>query len=187
MDRRQLEKTVEVDGNLVTLTFAERERPHWVSRRWNTYKDADGRDRGWWTEGHMSGSQQDYHKKPRLYVSTRGETLLENLVNRHARPSTVWGKVLRKAAAALELPGKLGWYNRAGCSCPCSPGFIWTNAPAFDFGGGYVHTCYDVYATIENAPTVRDDDDALAVRAFYAAQVVADPTLPLETLASTRL
>jgi phage/plasmid-associated DNA primase len=57
------------------------------------------------------------------------ESIMENLMNRRSRPINVYRKL---AYQALEQIGytkedvKLNWSQYAGCSCPCSPGFIAT-------------------------------------------------------------
>lgn len=73
--------------------------------------------------------------RPRIYVFPKGETLIENLRNRKSRPYTSYKKeVLPKLLEMLErehpnefsaINGrKIVWSQYAGCSCPCSPGFI---------------------------------------------------------------
>ena len=72
---------------------------------------------------------------PRIFIHTKGENFLENLQNRHNRPYTIYKKeVLPKMLEILEkknpeefnqLKGKkFSWNQLAGCSCPCSPGFV---------------------------------------------------------------
>ena len=123
-------------------------------------------------------------------------------MNRTTRPVNAWGRVIRKAMTQLELPGKIGWYQKAGCSCPCSPGFIWTEAPVLDacwyadkanklgdhvYDNGYRMRNYDVWVSIEGAPTVRDDEAAQAEQLNRLGALAQDPTLPLEALAGARL
>lgn len=165
-----------VDGHRVTFQFYERDRPRWIPARSNAR----------WDRGHMSCSQTDYTKKPRLFVEVKGESLLDNLANRTTRPYNVWGKILRKAIAQTpELAGRIGWYNKAGCAmCPCSPGFIWSDAPLFMGSGGYLMRSYDVWAEISDVPTVRTDDDARLEQLHRLTQVAQDPTLPLDMMAS---
>ena len=68
----------------------------------------------------------DFYHRPRIYVHLDGETILENLENRTERPYTVFKtEVLPPLFRLLGLRNvKAGWSQRAGCSCPCSPGFI---------------------------------------------------------------
>ena len=64
--------------------------------------------------------------KARLYVWPKGETLFENLQNRRQRPYNVYKKeVLPEVWKQLGVdPLRVRWSRYAGCSCPCSPGFI---------------------------------------------------------------
>jgi len=71
--------------------------------------------------------RKDASKATRVYVWPKGETILENLENRRERPYTVYRKeVIPAVLAKLGLPSdtKVRWSQYAGCSCPCSPGFI---------------------------------------------------------------
>ena len=67
-------------------------------------------------------------KNIRLYVwPAEDETVIEQLFNRRERPHAVWRKtVLQKVLKELDFPAdtKVRWSQYAGCSCPCSPGFI---------------------------------------------------------------
>lgn len=67
---------------------------------------------------------------PRIYVFPKGETVLEHLVERHSRPYSLYRKeVLPEVWAQLGIDPatvKVRWDQYAGCSCPCSPGFIVT-------------------------------------------------------------
>lgn len=156
-------------GERVTFEMHRRNAPHWVYPKES------------WQRGYMSGSHKDHNKKPRMYVGCE-ETLLENLMNRTTRPANAWGRTIRAAMKVAGLEGTIGWYNKAGCSCPCSPGFIWTNAPYID---GY-HT-YDVSVHIAGAPVVRDDAEANLEQLHRLEQLAADPTLPIAALANTVL
>lgn len=149
--------TTEVDGHKVTVEVRERH----------------------WSKG-MTWREHD--KKPRVYVSTKGETLLDNLANRTTRPYVAWRKVLVAAFQQLGFEGQLRWSQKAGCSCPCSPGFIWT-------GKSLVNGTYrfDVDVTLEDVPVVRDDPDAQAEQASRTVQVLADPTISPAALVGTRL
>lgn len=72
------------------------------------------------------GDYKHYESKPRLYISPVGETILDNLVNRHSRPKDIYKKLLPEIFKQAGLPEdtKAYWSQKAGCSCPCSPGFI---------------------------------------------------------------
>ena len=76
------------------------------------------------------GEQHGRYIKARIYVHPQGETLMENLYNRKARPHSIYRKeVLPKLFTQLGwTPStKVKWSQYAGCSCPCSPGFIVEN------------------------------------------------------------
>lgn len=65
--------------------------------------------------------------KPRIYVFPKGETILEQLETRRQRPYTAYRKeVLPTVMKQLGIPEdtRVRWSQYAGCSCPCSPGFI---------------------------------------------------------------
>lgn len=66
-------------------------------------------------------------RKMKIYVWPEGETLIDNLENRRSRPFNIYRKeVIPQVLAQLGVPAdaKVRWSQRAGCSCPCSPGFI---------------------------------------------------------------
>jgi hypothetical protein len=61
-----------------------------------------------------------FYASSRVYVWPKGETILENLMNRRTRPYTEYRKLL------ADQPFMKGarWSRTAGCGCGCSPGFI---------------------------------------------------------------
>lgn len=73
-------------------------------------------------------SSKERNKVTRIYCFPAGETILDNFMEgRHTRPHLVLKRdVIPKALEALKLPAntKVRWSIYAGCSCPCSPGFI---------------------------------------------------------------
>ena len=73
-----------------------------------------------------AGPNKGNHR-PRIYIRPEGETVMENFcVGRHTRPYTLYKKeVLPQLFRKLGLnPEKVSWSQKAGCSCPCSPGFV---------------------------------------------------------------
>lgn len=70
--------------------------------------------------------ERGYNKEARVYVHIEGESILENLQNRRSRPSTHYRKNILPGVLAAQgiTPERVQWSQRAGCSCPCSPGFI---------------------------------------------------------------
>lgn len=98
----------------------------------------------------ISTRLRDYreNQKSRIYFDVSGETLLDNLSNRMSRPYTEYRKLLPTVFETLELDPtnpnlKASWSQYAGCSCPCSPGFVIRNAQSF------AHT--DVWVSIRPA------------------------------------
>jgi hypothetical protein len=71
-------------------------------------------------------SRRGNYKPSIIYVWPKGESLMENLQNRRERPYTAYKKMLQPLFAELGISAnaKLAWNQRAGCSCPCSPGFF---------------------------------------------------------------
>lgn len=65
----------------------------------------------------------------RVYVYPRGESVVEHLFARHERPYNVYRKqVLPQVWEQLGVKNaQVRWSQYAGCSCPCSPGFIVTS------------------------------------------------------------
>lgn len=83
---------------------------------------------------------------PRIYISVEGESLLENLIGRHYRPVELYRRFAQGAVARITEGTdtsylRLNWSQHAGCSCPCSPGFIVT-------GGHPRLSGRDLYVTI---------------------------------------
>jgi hypothetical protein len=70
---------------------------------------------------------EEMDKKARIYIFPEGEGIYENLMNRCQRPHTTYRKeVIPSVLAEMGLPAntKVRWSQYAGCSCPCSPGFV---------------------------------------------------------------
>ena len=70
---------------------------------------------------------KEWIKQTRIYVWPQGESIMQNLMNRKRREHTVYKKeVIPGVLEAMGLPAdtKVRWSQYAGCSCPCSPGFI---------------------------------------------------------------
>ena len=72
--------------------------------------------------------------KTRVYVEVP-ETILENVENRRNRPYKEWKQFAEKALTAFGVSfQRVGWSQKAGCSCGCSPGFVayGNDRPGFD-------------------------------------------------------
>ena len=96
---------------------------------------------------------RDGYKSPRMYVSVPDETLLDNLANRKRRPYNVYKTLIHSSGISSVLNlGDLRWSQKAGCTCPCSPGFILPYQSLEIEGNGYYY--FDVWATLLGAPSV---------------------------------
>jgi hypothetical protein len=74
---------------------------------------------------------REFELEPRMYVTIKDETILDNLVNRTRRPYNVYKTLIHSSNLGefIDL-SKLTWSQRAGCTmCPCSPGFILNRQP----------------------------------------------------------
>lgn len=94
-----------------------------------------------------------YDKAPRMYVGVSDETLFDNLANRKRRPYNVYKTLLHSSDVKRVLNvGNLQWSQYAGCSCPCSPGFILPKQMIEIEGDNVWH--FDVWVMLDNAPSV---------------------------------
>lgn len=81
-------------------------------------------------------------RKPVIFIHPQGESILENLANRKDRPYTAYRKeVIPNVMKMLGIGGdvKVRWSQRAGCSCPCSPGFIVEGGESWKIGQKDIH------------------------------------------------
>lgn len=71
--------------------------------------------------------RSSYFLKPRIFIFPASESIIDNLMNRHDRPHKAWETnlipIIFKALGIPEMT-KVRWSQKAGCTCPCSPGFI---------------------------------------------------------------
>ena len=97
-------------------------------------------------------TQREYNAAPRMYVSA-DETVLENLMNRRRRPYNVYKTMIRGSLLGQIFDlGKLSWSQYAGCSCPCSPGFVLPHQTLSI--GGHTFNRFDVWVTFDKSPSV---------------------------------
>ena len=86
-----------------------------------------------------------------IYVNVKNETIMQNLMERKSRPHAEYRKLMPAAFEQMKADGllppnveakdvKMVWSQYAGCSCPCSPGFVVTSH--------HLHR-KDVWVTIE--------------------------------------
>lgn len=74
-------------------------------------------------------NRRRYSPKAVIYFWPENETVIEQLENRRSRPYTQYRKLLPQVFEAIGLDPadpslKASWSQYAGCSCPCSPGFV---------------------------------------------------------------
>lgn len=113
------------------------------------------------------GRRRDADKvtgKTVVYLDFKGETILDNVANRTSRPHQ---EVKPRIEAKLKKAGidttGMRWNQYAGCSCPCSPGFVLPK----DRGK-------DIWAVITGLKPRTNDAEAYN----RAAQIASDPTMP---------
>ncbi len=110
-----------------------------------------------------------------IFASDRAESLVEQFGNRWNRPSKLYREeVMPKVLEMLNLPAdaKFSWSQKAGCSCGCSPGFIFKGS---ELSGN------DVFVDVEGAPltdVANFEREEEAERRKLAIE--ADATMPAE-------
>jgi len=79
----------------------------------------------------VTGSKKldgEKYRAVRAYVFAKGESILENLMNRRSRPIHVYRAALAVMLEQLNMDPALAdsarWSQKAGCGCGCSPGFV---------------------------------------------------------------
>jgi hypothetical protein len=100
-----------------------------------------------------------------MYVTIEAESVLANLMNRKRRPYNLYKTLIHSSGIGdvLDL-SKLSWSQHAGCSCPCSPGFVLNHQyPEID-GETYVY--FDVWVALDGALNV---DERKAPRVLVGA------------------
>jgi hypothetical protein len=95
----------------------------------------------------------EYNKSPRMYVHIADESVFDNLANRKRRPYDVYKAMIRESGVGEILDiSKLQWSQKAGCSCPCSPGFI-LNYQTVDVDNT-MFWAFDVWVKLHGAPSI---------------------------------
>lgn len=100
------------NGLLAEILIIERRTPYRVYPKYGP---------GYWGQ-----SPREYGAATRIFVSEKGETVLDNLASRTGRPVDAYRAAVNEILPTIGLAGyKITWSQKAGCSmCPCSPGFI---------------------------------------------------------------
>jgi hypothetical protein len=75
---------------------------------------------------------KDRKDRGRIYIFVKGESVLENLQRRRARPTDyykeavlpeVWSRLQTVEAVPRQSVMDVRWNQKSGCSCGCSPAF----------------------------------------------------------------
>jgi hypothetical protein len=123
-----------------------------------------------WVRNDRPWDPRQINRKTRIHVTTMAEfDLLENLANRTRRPYEAWRPRVLAVLKALGYEGvRIRWSQHAGCSCPCSPGFIVEDGHRAGLRGG------DLFMTLTDAPSV---DETKPARICFATEATdAYPT-----------
>ena len=102
------------------------------------------------TRVHWRRNDDNPRRRTRIHVDTAKFSVLEDLTNRLRRPHQVWRPMVAAALTQLGYPqARFYWSQYAGCTCPCSPGFIINNVayPSLSHGG-------TLWITLVDAPRV---------------------------------
>lgn len=111
-------------------------------------------------------------KKSRAYVHLSGESLWDNLMNRRNRPTKLYKMILEeafeRAGISKEIYQGVLWSQYAGCTCPCSPGFIVKGIMEYGFYVTVTNTA-DLAKEDKEAPNpvpllISDDEQAMMER-----------------------
>lgn len=110
--------------------------------------------------GWRRAETRSYDGKARMYIHPVGETVLENLVERHFRPVALYRELMPEILrlAGLPVDTRVVWSRTAGCACGCSPGFVvqgWTR--------------FDVWVDVEMTPTAGERVEMAFAEAELAA------------------
>lgn len=128
------ETTADIEGGL-TMEIEVRRRD---------YPSRSGRSRG---------SYREYNADPRMYVGVAGETILENLMLRRQRPYREYKRMILPVfnkVAPWQIT-QMGWRQKAGCACGCSPAFVITNYnynAVMTTNDKHLHCC-DIFITLK--------------------------------------
>ena len=119
---------------------------------------------GWYYVNRRASDSPSGHSI--VYVGIEGESFWENFADRTSRPHTAWRPYVIQALknAGVEFKN-IRWSQKAGCSCPCSPGFIVQ-------GGTYPAKDYWVTLRVQERQTTNPDESE-----FRLNQLLSDPTI----------
>ena len=80
------------------------------------------------------------NKTSKVYVHPTNETIAENLIMRRSRNVELYKKIATACLPKFSIYFEsMRWSQKAGCSCGCSPGFV--------FSSNYDRRYYNVYVS----------------------------------------
>ena len=101
-----------------------------------------------WEKFYIMPARGWEHKK--VFISPTGESLSDLLYNRTSRPHSWYRKEVLptlKGVLGMGEEVKFNWSQKAGCTCPCSPGFLVTDNKGF-----HGKEKYNIYVTVSETP-----------------------------------
>lgn len=136
----------QVEFEVVSYEVRERTQPDI-----NNFRDSNGQVNYRNYRARMKMWEREWKKAVRVYVyEDEPESIHEELMNRTSRPHSQWkATVMRLLVEKGYTKGfSLNWSQKAGCDCPCSPGYI-LKAPSFSGSGMYPQEVgYDIIITL---------------------------------------
>jgi hypothetical protein len=118
-------------------------------------------------KGYSDTTSRRASSKVFIYVEPKGETVMENLFNRHKRPLEFYKALVMVELAkyGIQLEKPLRWNQRMGCSCPCSPGF-----PVHLEAADRIRLEHAVTGTYNRAPVVEGGSYPLSITIEYTIE-----------------
>ncbi len=92
-----------------------------------------------------------------MYIFHSDEDIVDDLINRHSRPHLQYRKeILPKVREVLNISSdvKFNWNQKAGCKCPCSPGFLISDPD-------YKYTKYIISVYVKGFDKSHNQEEAL--------------------------
>lgn len=121
-------------------------------------------EREYWREHRNRPSYR--REKAVLFVFPQSENGVENFIYRATRPVKLYRSLLPEIYKKLGIPAdtKARWSDKAGCSCPCSPGFILNHENYYN---------YEAVVTADDPDAVKHDGTYVPARVEAIERVMA--------------
>ena len=146
MERVEIEEEVRIAGEDVILRIGNIH----VNEKRSPYRGGITTSDGHYIQPYVDRGPSSIGTDVRIYPWLKGESVLENLFGgRHTRPWRYLAKFIPDVVHKTELfnPNAehivIGWRQTAGCSCPCSPGFVARNTANVGYD---IHFDYEIVA-----------------------------------------